>query len=59
MSSIISEYYSDDKLKYAAVFHRGEEYRVLCLDSYFETQKEHYFQEIDKAEDCAEDWVQL
>jgi hypothetical protein len=57
MTSLISEHYSEDKIKYAAVFARGDSYRVLCLDSYFETQKELYFQNLDKAEDSAEDWI--
>ena len=57
MTTLISEHYSEDKLKYAAVFARGGGYRVLCLDSYFETQKEYFFKEINKAEDRAEDWI--
>jgi hypothetical protein len=39
------------------VFARGNEYRVLCLDSYFETEKEYYYKDLNSAEDFAEDWV--
>jgi hypothetical protein len=57
MSNLISEHYSNDRLKVAMVFSRSTSYRVLCLDSYFETQKEFYFEELNTAEDFAEDWV--
>jgi len=57
MSALISEHFSDDKQKVAMVFARGSEYRVVCLDSYFETEKEKYFQYLDKAEDFAEEFV--
>jgi hypothetical protein len=57
MSNLISEHFSEDKQKTAMVFKRGDEYRVTCLNSYFETENEFYFTEIDKAEDFAEDWV--
>jgi hypothetical protein len=39
------------------VFARGSEYRVLCLDSYFEKEKEYYYKDLNSAEDFAEDWV--
>ena len=39
------------------VLTRGSNYRVVCLDSYFETEKEFFFNAIDQAEDFAEDWV--
>ncbi len=57
MSNLISEHFSDNKQKVAMVFARGSKYRVFCLDIYFETEKELYFNNIDKAEDYAEDWV--
>lgn len=57
MNTIISEYYSDSKLKTAMVFSRGGEYRVVCLDSYLETEKEYYYKDLNSAEDFAEDWV--
>ena len=57
MSNLISEYYSNDRIKVAMVFARDTSYRVLCLDNYFETEKESYFEELNTAEDFAEDWV--
>jgi len=57
MSNLISEYYSNDKQKVAMVLGRGTGYRVVCLDSYFETEKETYFDVLDTAKDFAEDWV--
>jgi len=57
MSNLISEYYSDNKQKVAMVLGRGPGYRVVCLDSYFETEKETFFDVLDKAEEFAEDWV--
>ena len=57
MNALISEYYSDNKLKTSMVFSRGGEYRVVCLDSYFETEKEYYYKDLNSAEDFAEDWV--
>jgi hypothetical protein len=57
MSNLISEYYSNDRQKVAMVLGRGSGYRVVCLDSYFETEKETFFDVLDKAEEFAEDWV--
>jgi len=57
MSNLISEYYSNDRQKVAMVLGRGSGYRVVCLDSYFETEKETFFDVLYKAEEFAEDWV--
>ena len=57
MSQLISEYYSNDRHRVAMLFTRNTSYRVLCLDNYFETEKEFYFEERSTAEDFAEDWV--
>ena len=57
MQKIISQYESKDKLRTAMVLSRADEYRVVCLESYFETQKEFFFRTLTEAENCAEDWV--
>ena len=53
----LSEYYSDDRLRYSMVLARDNSYRVVLLDSYFETQEEKFFDILEQAENCAEDWV--
>ena len=57
MNLLISEHKSDDGLRTAMVFSRSSEFRVVCLESYFETQREFYFKTLQEAEDCAEEWV--
>jgi hypothetical protein len=57
MSNLIKEYYSNDRQKVAMVLTRGSNYRVVCLDSFFETEEETFFDVLNKAEDFAEDWV--
>ena len=57
MNNLISEYYSNDRQKVAMVSGRGSGYRVVCLDSYFETEKETFFDVLDTAEEFAMDWV--
>lgn len=58
MSQLISTYFSDNQLLTAMVFNRGDlGYRVCCLDSYFGTEKEFFFDQLQEAEDFAEDWV--
>ena len=57
MNNLITEYHSNDRQKIAMVLTRGSNYRVGCLDSYFETEKETFFNVLDEAEDFAEDWV--
>jgi hypothetical protein len=59
MSNLISEYYSNDRQKVSMVLGRDSGYRVVCLDSYFETEKETFFDVLDTAEEFAEDWVLL
>jgi hypothetical protein len=53
----ISEYYSDDKLRYSMVLKRDDSFRVVVLDSYFETQDERFFDILEQAENYAEDFV--
>jgi len=57
MNNLITEHHSADGQKISMVLTRGSNYRVVCLDSYFQTEKEFFFDVIDEAEDFAEDWV--
>ena len=57
-NKLVSEFFSDSGQKTAMVFTRGDSgYRVTCLDSYFEVDKEFYFDTLLDAENFAEDWV--
>lgn len=56
-NTLIKEYFSDDRLRTSMVFIRNREFRVVCLDSYLESQTEHFFTHAQQAEDFAEDWV--
>ena len=57
-NQLISTFFSDDQLFTAMVFDRdGTSFRVCCLDSYFGTEKEFYFNTLQEAEDFAEDRV--
>lgn len=53
----VSEYFSDDKQRYAAIFVRDSGYRIFMSDLYFETQKEVYETLLARAEIIAENYV--
>ena len=54
----LSTFYSDDQLKTVMIFTRGDdEFRVVCLESYFGKEYEYYFKTEQEAEDFAEEWV--
>jgi len=58
MSNITSEYFSEDRIKHAMVFSRTfGGFRVVLIDSYFESQDEKMFDHQETAEEFAEDWV--
>lgn len=58
MSKVISEYYSEDGLKHAMVISRTYGgYRLVMIDSYFETENELMFNHQEAAEEYAENWV--
>ncbi len=58
MSRKISEFISDDRQKTAMVISRTEGgFRLVLLDSYFETQQELFYNGLLEAETHAEDWV--
>lgn len=46
-----------ENLKTAIIKERGEGYRVVLLDHYFETEKEYYFDSKKEAEDFANFWL--
>ena len=52
---IISEY--EQGTRTATVYSRGSGYRIVLLDSYFETQNEKYADTLSDAENIAEDWI--
>lgn len=53
----VSEYYSDDGQRRSSVLTRGSGYRVATFDSYFEKLNEAYFDNLEDAENYAEDYV--
>ena len=55
VTMIISEY--QEGVRTATVYRRDNGFRIVLLDSYFETQDEKYANTIDEAEDIAENWV--
>jgi len=57
MTKLISEYYSNDNIKISQVFKRGDEYRVVMHNIYFETIEEVYINNLRDAEDFAENYV--
>lgn len=57
MTILISEYYSDDKIKLSQVIKRDNGYRVVMHNVYFETVEEIYFDNLQNAEDHAENYV--
>lgn len=54
---IISEFESDDRQKTAIVFKRENSFRVSTYDVYFERQTEKFFDNLEEAENFAEDYV--
>lgn len=58
MNSALSEYYSETGLKHAMIIPRTlGGYRLVMIDSYFETQDEKMFDHQQSAEEYAENWV--
>ena len=58
MSKIIREYYSETGLKHAMIIPRTlGGYRLVMIDSYFETEDEKMFDQQQLAEEYAENWV--
>jgi len=58
MSRKISEFISDDRQKTAMVINRTQGgFRLVLLDSYFETQQEFFYNGLLEAEIHAEEWV--
>jgi hypothetical protein len=54
---LLSTYFSDDQMRTAWVFYKGEEFMVEVLDSITHKEQKYFFNSEQEAEDFAEEWV--
>ena len=57
MNNELESYQKGNRL--ARVYRRDKQFRVFLFDGYFETEQEQFFDNITKAKDCAEKWIEL
>jgi len=58
IQKLISKYESADGQRVVMILERGVGYRVTMFDSYFETSKEIFTDDLKIAENTAMDWVE-
>lgn len=56
---LISTYYSDDQLRMAMVFKKEIEYVVDCINNRNHQELKFTYDQLEEAENFAEDWVLL